>query len=98
MRRNTLGILAIAVLLLGTLFWFRGPEDGSAKPFAASCLRIGVVFLALWLALPQIQALAGAAKRWAFSFFARKTNTENKPSVTTSPVARPRRPRRRSNA
>src|SRR5262245_31164724 len=98
MRRNTLGILAAGLLLIGIMLWFRGPEDGSAKPFASSCMRMGVVFLALWLALPQIHSLVGAARRWVFSWFTRKSDPRNKAQTSGSTSQPPRRPRRRSNA
>ncbi len=53
MRRHLLGILAIVLLIAGPLWLWREPNNF----LAASCLRIGAVLGALWLALPQLKTM-----------------------------------------
>lgn len=54
MRRHLLGIIAIVLLVAGPLWLWREPNSF----LAASCLRIGAVLAALWLAMPQLTQLS----------------------------------------
>src|SRR5438445_13583682 len=100
MRRTTLGILSIVLLIVGLIAVFRGPADGSASGFAGGCIRVGIVLGALWLALPQITASVAGIRGWLLSWFVRKRKEPSanaQPSDMPPPVPR-RRPRRRSSA
>ncbi|MCA9062839.1 MAG: hypothetical protein KDA96_07265 [Planctomycetaceae bacterium] len=58
-RRRIVGLLAIAAVVAGTMgIWFKGLESA----WAASCLRVGILLGALWLALPGRRRQAA----WAF--------------------------------
>jgi hypothetical protein len=105
MRRNAIGILAALLLVVGAFTAISGPGGSSASTFAGACIRMGLVLGALWLAMPQIQALLKKSPRWLLSWFVGK----NKPSpagevtkqseVAQQPAAPPPpRPRRRSTA
>ena len=61
MQRNMLGIIAVVMLIAGAvmLWWF---VESKWDFLAASCLRIGAVLGALWLALPQLQEMS----RWFY--------------------------------
>jgi hypothetical protein len=104
MRRTTLGILAIFLIVLGFIVAWRGPEDGSAVGFAGGCVRVGLVLGAIWLAWPSIAAAIKRVPGWLVSWFVRgekpskaagprplrETNESPKPAV------RVKKPRRRS--
>jgi hypothetical protein len=65
MNRTALGLIALFLLLIGGItLWTRGPADDSTTPFAAGCLRVGLVLGALWLALPQIMSFLARTPRW----------------------------------
>src|SRR6478752_1008195 len=103
MRRTTLGILSLVLLLVGLIAVFRGPADGSASGFAGGCIRVGIVLGALWLALPQITTSMGNLRNWALSWVVRKRKEPTSPSEaahsSNAPPRPPtRRPRRRSTS
>lgn len=91
MNRNALGIVALLLLLIGGITWFRGPPDGSAMGFSGGCIRVGLVLAALWLAFPQILALFRTTPRWLFGRFL----GGNKPADPQKPAVPIKRARRR---
>jgi hypothetical protein len=105
MRRKTLGIAAVLLLVVGVVAAVRGPEDGSARGFAGGCIRVGLVLGALWLAWPQIQAIFARLPQrvagWLLGFWTRRRSPPAQASPTESaqdgesprPAARPRRRR-----
>ena len=97
MRRTTLGIIALLLLTVGGLAWFNGPGGASAWGFSGVCIKSGLVLGALWLALPQIQALAARVPRSLLGWFVGKNAGRQKPGAE-SPAAPKPRPRRRSNS
>jgi hypothetical protein len=60
MRRHVLGILSLILLAVSIAGWSTyGLDESEAKGFAfSSCLRIGLVFGASWLAFPQVVQMA----------------------------------------
>lgn len=60
MRRHALGILSLILLAVAIAGWSTyGLDESEAKGFAfSSCLRMGLVFGAAWLAFPQVVQLA----------------------------------------
>lgn len=60
MRRHALGILSLILLAVAITGWSTyGLDESEAKGFAfSSCLRIGLVFGAAWLAFPQVVQMA----------------------------------------
>jgi len=62
MNRLALGIVAIALVLIGLMTQLQYPSEGAA--FAGACIRIGLVLGALWLALPQISYVWKHTPRW----------------------------------
>ncbi len=102
MRRTTLGILAVFLLVVGLIVALRGPEDGSAAGFAGGCVRVGLILGALWLAWPQIIAGIKRLPGWAIGWFAK--GSQQPPKPTEAPAANipppppAKRPRRRSNS
>src|SRR5438477_11644703 len=98
MRRTSLGVIAAVLLLLGFVSALNGPGGSSAWGFSGVCIKSGLVLGALWLALPQIQAmltrLPSRLIGWALG-----KNKKGKALNPSSPAAvRQPRPRRRSNA
>jgi hypothetical protein len=107
MRRNLLGIIALALLLFGAVTAINGPGGASAIGVAGSCIKAGLVLGALWLALPQIQATIARFPRRLLGWFVGKGKTpappnqqpsSQQPSNAQPPAAPVRRPRRRSNS
>jgi hypothetical protein len=107
MRRNALGIIALALLLFGAVTAINGPGGASAIGVAGSCIKAGLVLGALWLALPQIQATMARFPRRLFGWFAGKGKAPAPPGQQPTAAQRPaaqrpaapvRRPRRRSNS
>jgi len=102
MRRNALGIIALALLLFGAITALNGPGGTSAIGVAGSCIKAGLVLGALWLALPQIQATFARLPRRLLGWFAGKGKSPappgQQPSEPRAPAAPVRRPRRRSNS
>ena len=112
MRRNTIGILAAVLLLLGGVTAFTGPGGSSAQGFAGGCIRVGLVLGAIWLAMPQIQSLLSKFPRWLLGWFVgkgkpaapREQPTQQQPTrkqpaqqpPAQVPPSRAPRPRRRS--
>ncbi|MDX1945429.1 MAG: hypothetical protein SFU86_08470 [Pirellulaceae bacterium] len=96
MRRATLGILALFLLVLGFVIALRGPADGSAAGLAGGCVRVGLVLGAMWLAWPQILTLVTSAPRWLMGWFIKSKKPTGQPGEAAEP-AKVRRPRRRSN-
>jgi hypothetical protein len=65
MNRTALGVVALLLLTVGGITYAtRGIGDESTAPFAAGCIRVGLVLGALWLALPQIVAFLTKVPRW----------------------------------
>jgi hypothetical protein len=65
MNRTALGLVTLLLLIVGgATLVTRGAGDESKTPFAAGCIRVGLVLGALWLALPQITAFFARAPRW----------------------------------
>ena len=65
MNRTALGLIALLLLIIGGItLWTRGPADDSTTPFAAGCIRVGLVLGALWLALPQIVVFLSKTPKW----------------------------------
>ena len=55
MRRTAVGIIALLMLAVSTYGFYRyGFEAGEASFFWNSCLRMGLVLGAAWLALPKL--------------------------------------------
>jgi len=98
MRRTTLGIIALLLLLVGGITFFNGPGGNSAWGFSGVCIKSGLVLGALWLALPQIQSMAGRLPRWLMGWFVGKSKDQKSPGPASPPAAPQRRPRRRSNS
>jgi hypothetical protein len=102
MRRTTLGILAVFLLVVGIVVALRGPEDGSAAGFAGGCVRVGLILAALWLAWPQIMAGIKRLPGWAVGWFAKGNQQQPKRADVqpkdVPPPAPVKRPRRRSNS
>src|SRR5688572_9253503 len=106
MRRTTLGILAIFLVVLGFIVAWRGPEDGSAVGFAGGCVRVGLVLGAIWLAWPSIIAAMKRVPGWLVGRFVRG-DKQSKPAGSpparqtreaAKPTVRVKRPRRRSGS
>lgn len=97
MNRNSVGLLAVLLLVVGTIAALRGPEDGSAAGFAAGCIRVGLVLAALWLALPQIRAALARLPGWLWSWVG-KSKPPTSSGAPPPPAPPIKRPRRRSNA
>lgn len=101
MRRTTLGILAIFLLVVGLIVALRGPEDGSAAGFAGGCVRVGLILGALWLAWPQIIAGIKRLPGWAVGWFAKGKEQPKRTIEVPRDLPPPppvKRPRRRSNS
>src|SRR5437773_1910994 len=98
MRRTTLGIIALSLLLVGFIAVMNGPGGGSAWGFSGVCLKSGLVLGALWLALPQLESLATRWPRWLLSWFIGKRKDHPSASSTSPSTVRQRRPRRRSKS
>lgn len=56
-QRHVLGVLALGLLAAGGLYAVVSDGDLSQSPYLAACWRMGVVFAAVWLALPQLAEL-----------------------------------------
>jgi hypothetical protein len=97
-RRATLGIIALVLLVVGVTAALRGPGGESAWGFSGVCIKSGLVLGALWLALPQLQAMFSRLPSRVFGYFLGKKKDS---PATNTPSAEPRppqpRPRRRSN-
>ncbi|MEK6249340.1 MAG: hypothetical protein N2C12_14245 [Planctomycetales bacterium] len=55
MQRHALAILAPLFALIGSLIWFRYPDEANLSMLGASFIRVGVMLGALWLALPHLR-------------------------------------------
>jgi len=98
MRRTSLGIIALSLLVVGLVAVMNGPGGSSAWGFSGVCLKSGLVLGALWLALPQIQSIAARLPRSLLGWFIGKgKNQPHRTPQSSSPVPE-RRPRRRSNS
>jgi hypothetical protein len=102
MRRATLGIIALLLLVVGTVALFNGPGGSDAWGFSGVCIKSGLVLGALWLALPQLQAAMTSLPRRLLGWFTgRGKSTKRTQAANTegdqTPVPQ-RRPRRRRNA
>jgi hypothetical protein len=60
-RRHALGILALASLIWGAIFWFYPPLE-PYKAAAGPGLRMGLLLIVFWLAWPDLDRLP----RWAW--------------------------------
>ncbi len=56
-QRHVLGVLAFGLLAAGGVYAIVSDGDPSQSPYLAACWRMGVVFAAVWLALPQLAGL-----------------------------------------
>lgn len=57
MRRTILGVLALSALLVGVVAHVYGVNTSDGNVVASGALRCGMLLGAIWLALPQLQAL-----------------------------------------
>jgi hypothetical protein len=62
MRRHLLGLIAVALLVSGTLLWIWPPSAAHMHFLHGSCIKAGAVLLSVWLAYPHLQRVPG----WAF--------------------------------
>jgi len=97
MRRTTLGIIALVLIVTGFLAAMNGPGGSSAWGFSGVCLKSGLVLGALWLALPQIQSIARNIPRSVVGFFFGKSK-RGQAANSHAPSEPRRRPRRRSSS
>src|SRR5262245_50636074 len=98
MSRKLLGITAAVLLLVGCIAAFNGPGGSTASGFAGGCIRVGLVLGALWLALPQIQAMIAGAPKQIFGWFFGKKDKPTTSIEPSQPLQPQRRPRRRSTS
>ncbi len=63
-QRSTIGGLAVLLLLMGLITLLVLPASASSQSFAGVCIRVGLLLGALWLALPEVLALATKYPRW----------------------------------
>lgn len=56
-QRHVLGVLALGLLAAGGIYALVYDGDPSQSPYLAACWRMGIVFAAVWLALPQLAGL-----------------------------------------
>ncbi|MBM3998868.1 MAG: hypothetical protein FJ297_04875 [Planctomycetes bacterium] len=63
-RRNTIGLLAVGLLIAGVLFWVQFERGASVDAARAFCIRVGTLFAVLWLALPQLADLMRKYPPW----------------------------------
>ena len=54
MRRHALGIISVVLLILGVYFFVWPPSAAAQQWLHGSCIRIGLVMLAVWLAYPHL--------------------------------------------
>lgn len=99
MSRKSLGIIVVLLFLLGAVFYWYAPGE-DAKNLGGQTLRVGLVLAALWLAFPQIVALAKRMPGWLLRWFTDGGKPSNKSSTAKgSPEPmRVKRPRRRSSS
>jgi hypothetical protein len=97
MRRATLGIIALLLLIVGGVTAFSGPGGSDAWNFSGVCIKSGLVLGALWLALPQLQAALVHLPRRLIGWFVGKFKRKENPTLNSQPGPPQRRPRRRSN-
>lgn len=65
MRRHILGIIALALMLIGAGGLYQSRSfSGEISPMAGYLLRAGLMLGALWLALPQLQQLFQRFPPW----------------------------------
>ena len=71
MKRHLLGIIALALILSGLVGWLMAYSSHSAKAMKEAVegaggvgLRAGLILGALWLAYPQLIAMAQAVPKW----------------------------------
>jgi hypothetical protein len=101
MRRASLGIIALLLLVVGTVALFNGPGGSDAWGFSGVCIKSGLVLGALWLALPQLQAVMTRLPRRLLGWFTGRGRSAEKADGAKTNDPSPghqRRPRRRSNA
>jgi hypothetical protein len=98
MRRTTLGIIALSLLVVGLIAVMNGPGGSSAWGFSGVCLKSGLVLGALWLALPQIQSIATRLPRSLLGWFIGKQKDQPGGRQASESSVRQRRPRRRSSS
>lgn len=55
MRRNLLGIVALACLLAGIALYLLHGGDSRNLEWTSACLRVGALLGAVWLALPDLR-------------------------------------------
>ena len=62
-RRRILGIGGVVALVLGLYLYTDGADTATIDFIRASCVKAGLVLLAAWLALPQLDRVPG----WVFT-------------------------------
>ena len=97
MRRATLGIIALVLLVVGVTAALRGPGGESAWGFSGVCIKSGLVLGALWLALPQLQAMFSRLPSRVLGYFlGKKKDPQTTSTAGAEPTTPQPRPRRRN--
>ncbi len=63
MKRTLIGWLAAGLLASGILLWLSGATEHSPG-LVGGLVRMGIVTLAIWLAMPPIEALIAKTPKW----------------------------------
>jgi hypothetical protein len=63
LRRRLLGVSGLACLVIGGSLMLWPPEASSAQFLYGMCIKSGLVLLAAWLAMPQLDRIPG----WMFA-------------------------------
>ena len=66
MQRHLLGLIAICFLAVGLSIFFVNSAMSVATGMMGSCIKIGCVLAALWLAMPQVDQFFGNTPLWKF--------------------------------
>jgi hypothetical protein len=64
MTRIKIGLAAVVLLVAAVVLYARGQGGSAGGGLAGACMKVGLVFGALWLALPQIERFIKGAPKW----------------------------------